>query len=72
MAVTRAKSKLIVIGNPLILYKDEEKWGAFIDQAKMLGTLCGAPFPTRCSSEREEIRRRINLPRLDENNTAES
>lgn len=59
MAVTRAKSKLIVIGNPLVLHTDL-KFRALMEQAKEMGTFCGAPFTPRTGKVRDDILKRFS------------
>ncbi|XP_076260441.1 putative helicase mov-10-B.1 isoform X1 [Rhynchophorus ferrugineus] len=59
VAVTRAKSKLIVVGNPMVLHTDS-KFTALMEQAREMGTLCGAPFVPRTEVVREDILRRFN------------
>jgi superfamily I DNA and/or RNA helicase len=40
VAITRAKAKVIIIGNPLCLEKDE-KWRKYIQRCRELGTYHG-------------------------------
>ncbi|XP_066149742.1 putative helicase mov-10-B.1 isoform X1 [Euwallacea fornicatus] len=60
VAITRAKSKVILIGNPLVLTKDD-KWGRLILQSKALGTLCGAPFPVRDLDQLHAVINRLKM-----------
>ncbi|XP_050302573.1 putative helicase mov-10-B.1 isoform X2 [Anthonomus grandis grandis] len=58
VAVTRAKSKLIIIGNPLILNRDK-LWKKLIEQSSRLGTHCGVPYTNRDQKERDNITSRF-------------
>ncbi|KAL1516145.1 hypothetical protein ABEB36_000065 [Hypothenemus hampei] len=63
VAITRAKSKLIVIANPLVICKNE-KWRQLMEQAKSLGTLCGTPIPDRNQDEVKIILDRLETMKL--------
>lgn len=58
VAMTRAMSKVIVIGNPLVLSSDT-KWNEFIEFARVKGTFCGAPYRERNRQVREDISGRL-------------
>ncbi|XP_076259187.1 putative helicase mov-10-B.1 [Rhynchophorus ferrugineus] len=59
VAVTRAKSKLIVIGNPKVLQTDS-KFKALMEKAKGLNTLCGDPFTLRTEEVCEDVLKRLS------------
>lgn len=54
VAVTRAKSKLILIGNPNVLSTDK-KFREVIRYTRSENTCCGAPFKDRTSKVRDDI-----------------
>lgn len=57
MALTRAKSKLIIIGSAHTLATDT-KWLKFIKQCESLGVTCGAPLTIRTDKVKNEITKR--------------
>ncbi|XP_063539348.1 RNA helicase Mov10l1-like [Cydia strobilella] len=54
VALTRAKAKLIVIGNPACLQKDA-KWHRYITKCRELGTYCGNDLGETEAGETEAI-----------------
>lgn len=58
VALTRAMSKLIVIGCAHVLGTDE-KWESYICQCEDLGSFCGAPYARRTPDVRDEIVHRL-------------
>ncbi|XP_060525981.1 putative helicase mov-10-B.1 [Cylas formicarius] len=64
VAITRAKSKLIVVGNPMVLATDD-KWLRLIDACQNLGTYGGAPFVRRTEEVRDDIVSRIDKLHLE-------
>ena len=57
VAVTRAKCLLIVVGNPLLMAKDEH-WGSFLKMCVERGGYDGTPLPEDCSSAKPKTARR--------------
>lgn len=63
VALTRAKAKLIVIGNPSCLQKDA-KWHRYITRCRELGTYCGFDLGETEADETEAIDQITQILRL--------
>ncbi|XP_061721856.1 putative helicase mov-10-B.1 [Cydia pomonella] len=63
VALTRAKAKLIVIGNPSCLQKDA-KWHRYITRCRELGTYCGFDLRETEADETEAIDQITQILRL--------
>ncbi|XP_047994418.1 RNA helicase Mov10l1-like [Leguminivora glycinivorella] len=63
VALTRAKAKLIVIGNPACLQKDS-KWRRYIAKCRELGTYCGLDFGESEAAETEAVDQIAQILRL--------
>ncbi|XP_018580188.1 putative helicase mov-10-B.1 [Anoplophora glabripennis] len=63
VALTRAMSKLIVIGCPHVLGTDD-KWEQYICHCEELDSFCGAPYARRTQDVKDEIVNRLGRIRL--------
>ncbi|XP_017768712.1 PREDICTED: putative helicase mov-10-B.1 [Nicrophorus vespilloides] len=59
VAITRAKSKLIIVGNPTVLGYDRRCWSELIEYTEDMGSYFGAPYMPRNEFTRREIIKRI-------------